>query len=104
MIASSIQILTPSGRPNGVTPPISIPVTSTVSSAEANETFLTPSRLRTSPLTSRRVLASAKQTARSPIGRREETRMALADWSRGMSYAAQNAAVSASSGSQGSTS
>ena len=73
----------PAGR-TGVTPPIIMPVMLIVSSAGANEAFFTSSRLRTSPLTSSRSVASTTQATWRPSGRREETTMVLAERSSGM--------------------
>src|SRR5690606_9970026 len=98
--AWSTQIGIPSGRPGGVTPPISIPVSSTVRSAGANDTFFTPRRRLTVPLTSTLVVARATQAAWWPAGRLDATRMVLADSPGSTPYASQNAAVSARSGSQ----
>ena len=67
------------GNPNGVTPPIIIPVRAMVSSASANDALRVPSLRRTAPFTSRRVEASTTQHA---IGRSADlptTQMALAD-------------------------
>ena len=83
-----------------VTPPISIPVSSLVCTASAKLTFLTPKRCLTSPFTSSLVVASTRQAAKWPSGRREATRMVLADRSSGTPYASQKRAVSAKSGSQ----
>ena len=59
--AASTQIGMSSGSATGVTPPMSMPVSSRVSSADANDAFFTPSRWRTMPLTSSRVVASTTQ-------------------------------------------
>ncbi len=59
--AESTQIGRSAGNANAVTPPISMPVSSIVSSAEANEALRTSSRLRTTPFTSRRVEARTTQ-------------------------------------------
>ena len=61
--AASIQSGRPSGRPNGVTPPIIMSVTSAVRAAGAHDTLRTPRRARTRRLTSRRVVARATHTA-----------------------------------------
>ena len=60
---SSIHSGRPGGRANGVTPPIVMPVSSAVTSAGANDALRTPSRERTTRLTSSRVEASTTQTA-----------------------------------------
>lgn len=72
------------GSPNGVTPPISMPVTSIVSSAGAKDSLRTPRRLRTTRLTSRRVVARSTHTANFPGGFFDATRIAFADRSSGM--------------------
>jgi hypothetical protein len=76
---ASIQIGNVGGNPYGVTPPISMPVIWRVSSAEANDAFLTPNRLRTTPLTSSRVVASTRQAAYTRGSVLPTTTMALAD-------------------------
>ena len=75
----------PSGSPKTVTPPISIPVQLLGLLCEAKLALRTPSRRRTIPFTSRRVVASTRQAATWPSGFREATRMVLADRSRGTS-------------------
>ena len=57
----STQRGSPAGSANGVTPPIIIPVSSAVSSADANDARFTPSRRRTAPFTSSLVVASTTQ-------------------------------------------
>ena len=63
MTRASIQIGRSGGRPNTVTPPISIPVMARVSSAGANEALRVPSRWRTVLLTSRRLVARTTHAA-----------------------------------------
>ena len=58
-----------------VTPPIDIPVTSAVWSAEANDSLETPSSLRTRLLTSRRVSAVTMQAAYTGGGFLDATRI-----------------------------
>ena len=82
-----------------VTPPISIPVSSLVCSASAKLTFLTPNRCLTRPFTSSLVVARTRHAAKWPSGRREATKIVLADRSSGTPYASQKRAVSARSGS-----
>ena len=79
MTRLSIQTGMSSGSPNGVTPPIIMPVRCTVSSASANDALRVPSLRRTTPFTSSRVDASTTQQA---IGRSTDlptTQMALAE-------------------------
>ena len=83
--APSTQMGTEVGRPNGVTPPICMPVNSAVSSALANEALRDPRRWRTMPFTSRRWVASTRHRANGCVssGRAlPATRMALAESSR----------------------
>ena len=102
--AASIHSGSPAGRANGVTPPMVIPVRAAVSSAPANDALRTSSRRRTTPLTSSRVVASTTQATWRGGSDLPATRIVLAESSSATPYAAQNAAVSASAGSQGSTS
>ena len=53
----------PSGRPIGVIPPYSMPDSATASSIGANDAFFAPSRRRTTPFTSARVVASTTHAA-----------------------------------------
>ena len=62
-----------------MTPPMRMPVSSTVSSAEANDAFFAPSRRRTRPFTSRRVFASTTQAAYVRGSDLPTTTIALAD-------------------------
>src|ERR671911_2052841 len=88
------------GRPIGVMPPYSIPVATTASSMGMNDAFRASSRRRTTPFTSARVVARTMHAAtRCSPPRRPATTTQLADTSSGTSYAAQNWAVSARSGS-----
>ncbi|MFT3854033.1 MAG: hypothetical protein QM733_15015 [Ilumatobacteraceae bacterium] len=104
MTAASIHSGRPAGRANGVTPPIVIPVIAEVSSAPANDALRAPSRRRTAPLTSSRVVASTTQATCLGGSDLPTTTIVFAESSRAMPYASQNAAVSASAGSQGITS
>ena len=83
MTRASIHTGSPAGRPNGVTPPIIIPVRSTVAAASAKEALRVPSRRRTTPLTSSRVEASTRQQAMGRSADLPTTQMALADASMG---------------------
>ena len=80
---SSIHSGRPGGRANGVTPPIVIPVSSAVASAGANDALRTPSRVRTTRLTSSRVEARTTQAAytggTSALRCRPTTTMAFAE-------------------------
>ena len=51
------------GRPTGVIPPYSIPVSATATSIGANDALRTSSWRRATPLTSARVVASTTQAA-----------------------------------------
>ena len=73
----------PSGSPNGVTPPIIIPVSSRVCSAEAKEAFRTPSRSHTVWLTSSRQVASTTHAHAIPGSFRAATTIVFADCSGG---------------------
>jgi hypothetical protein len=82
--AASTSTGQPSGRPIGVMPPYSMPDSATASSIGANEALRAPSRLRTSPLTSARVLASTRQAAYETASpRRPATTTQLAEPSTG---------------------
>ena len=61
--ARSIRIGHSAGSPIGVMPPYSMPLSSTASSIGANEALRASRRLRTTPLTSARVVASTTQAA-----------------------------------------
>ena len=63
----------------GVTPPITIPVRCAVSSAEAKDSFFTPSRSATAWFTSSLVVARTRQSAWTFGSRRVATRIALAE-------------------------
>ena len=102
MTCSSTKTGRSAGSANGVTPPIIIPVSSLVSSAEANEHLAPPSSLRTVLLTSRRVEAVTTQTQCFFGSFFDATTMVLPEFSGGKPYRSQNLAVSAKSGSQSS--
>ena len=53
------------GRPKTVTPPIAIPVSPWVCSADANDALRVPSRSRTARFTSSRVVARTTQAAKT---------------------------------------
>ena len=61
--ATSTKIGQSAGRPIGVIPPYSIPVSATASSIGANDALRAPSGLRTTPLTSARIEASTRHAA-----------------------------------------
>ena len=63
MTRASTQMGMPSGSPKTVTPPISWPVISRVTSGGANDALRVPSLSRTTRLTSRRVVARTTQAA-----------------------------------------
>ena len=103
--AGSTRIGHPSGSPSGVIPPYCMPVSATASSVRAKEAFFAPSRRRTTPLTSARVVASTTHAAwvtRSP--RLPAMTTQFAESSRATPYRSQKAAVSARSGSIGAAS
>lgn len=81
-----------------------MPVSSRVSSADANEALRTPSWLVTTRFTSRRSTASTMQAAYTRGVALPTTMIVLAESSGSNRYAAQNRAVSASSGSHGNSS
>src|SRR5665647_1901740 len=94
-----------SPMPNAVTPPITMPVRSTVVSSSAKERRLTASSSLTFLLTSNRVVPSTTHAAYfGGATFLEATRMVFAACSMAKPECAQKAAVSAMSGSQGSTS
>ena len=103
--AASTSSGQPSGSPNGVMPPCSMPVCSTAMSIGAKDALRASSRRRTTPLTSARVVARTTQAAsRVSPPRRPATTTQFADTSSATSYRSQNAAVSASAGSISATS
>src|SRR5690348_9431392 len=61
--ASSTSTGQSAGRPTGVIPPYSMPVAAVTASTEANDAFRASRCLRTSPLTSARVVAATMQAA-----------------------------------------
>ncbi len=79
MTRASTQIGKPAGRPNTVTPPISIPVIALVSSAGANDALRVPSRSRTTRLTSSRFGDSTTQAAWTGGWLLPTTRIVLAE-------------------------
>src|SRR5665647_438674 len=94
-----------SPMPNAVTPPITMPVRSTVVSSSAKERRLTASSSLTFLLTSNRVVPSTTHAAYfGGATFLEATRMVFAACSMAKPECAQKAAVSALPGSQGSTS
>jgi len=102
--ASSTRMGHVDGRPMGVMPPYSMPVSRTASSIPAKEILRTSSRLRITRLTSARSVARTRHAAivaSSP--RRPATTTQFAETSSGTSYAAQNSAVSARLGSMDAT-
>src|SRR5580693_4917736 len=88
------------GKPIGVMPPYSIPVSAVTVSTGPNDAFRAPRCRRTSPLTSARVVAATTHAAYvvSPP-RLAAITTQFADSSGGTPYRSQNAAVSASAGS-----
>ena len=103
MTAASIQTGRSGGSPNTVTPPISWPVSARVSSGDANDDFR-PNRPFTARLTSRRCVARTTQAAYTGSAPLPTTMIVFAESSGANPYAAQNAAVSASAGSQANSS
>jgi hypothetical protein len=98
--ASSTRIGQLGGRPMGVMPPYSMLVCRTASSIPAKEILRTSSRFLITRLTSALSVARTRHAAiRDTSARRPATTTQLAETSNGTSYAAQNAAVSARSGS-----
>src|SRR5690606_36339517 len=61
--AASTSTGQPSGRPRGVMPPYSMPVSPVAVSIGAKDALRAPSRRRTTPLTSARVVDSTRQAA-----------------------------------------
>ena len=93
------------GRPIGVMPPYSILVILTAKFIGANETFRASRCLRTIPFISVRLVASITHAAYHVLSARfASTITQLADLFIGISYASQNAAVSARVGSISATS
>ena len=102
--ASSTRIGQLAGRPMGVMPPYSMPVSRTASSIPAKEILRTSSRFLITRLTSALSVARTRHAAIMDMSaRRPATTTQLAETSNGTSYAAQNAAVSAWLGSMGAT-
>src|SRR6476469_4013708 len=98
--AGSIRSGQPAGNPSGVIQPYAIPVSSTAASIDANDAFRTSSRVRTTPFTSARVVASTRHAAkRSSPARFPATTTQFAEADSGEPYVSQKAAVSARSGS-----
>src|SRR4051794_31559377 len=98
--AVSTRIGHAGGRPIGAMPPYSMPVSATATSIGANDALRASNLRRTTPFTSARVVASTMHAAivvTSP--RRPATTTQFADAPGATSYAAQKAAVSASSAS-----
>jgi hypothetical protein len=79
MTAASIQIGSPRGSPNGVTPPISMPVTARASSGAAKDAFLVPRSDRTVRLTASRSGASTTHAAYRRGSALPATRIVLAE-------------------------
>ena len=95
----STRIGRSAGRPNGVTPPISMSVSSRTGSAAANDALRTPISRRTAPLTSSDVVARRTQATYRGSAPLPTTTIVFALCAAGIPYAATNAAVSASAGS-----
>ena len=102
--ASSTRMGQVGGRPIGVMPPYSMPVSRTASSIPAKEILRTSSRFRITLLTSALSVARTRHAAITDnSARRPATTTQFAETSKGTSYAAQNSAVSARLGSMGAT-
>ena len=102
--ALSIRIGHSAGSPIGVMPPYSIAVSRTASSIGANDALRAPSRRRTTPFTSARIVASTTHAAYDVTSaRRPAITTQFAESSSDTPYRSQNAAVSASVGSIGAT-
>jgi hypothetical protein len=102
--ASSTKMGQLAGRPIGVMPPYSIPVSRTASSIPAKEILRTSSRFRMTRFTSALSVARTRHAAMTDTSpRRPATTTQFAERSKGTSYAAQNSAVSALLGSMAAT-
>jgi hypothetical protein len=98
--ASSTRMGQVGGRPMGVMPPYSIPVSRTASVIPAKEILRTSSRFRMTRFTSALSVARTRHAAITDCSaRRPATTTQFAETSNGTWYAAQNSAVSAQLGS-----